>query len=336
MKDMREQRDEARAEVKRLQDDLNRTLAEMRSDAALRRIPVIVISSSDEIDSIVRCIEMGATDYLAKPFNSVLLHARIRGSLASLHEERMAILREQFAQVTAAQEEERQRIARELHDGLVPILASLSIRLHTVGKRLDREEHPSAGEIKELAEQTSLGDPILQTQGVAGFELLNDALGHIAGLLAVSPFPRETWLLAMTCEDRHVVRKRCVRCFLIRPDDLRRFNDWAWCCTKVRVEKPWHWFRIVALHCIAKVWQEEQHLTRRRDATQDTSNDMPLVDKQLRHNRVQELSAGLNPEERPVGPPYTIPWTRHLPKLKQLGLPLVPPEPGPREEAATP
>jgi len=44
-------------------------LAEMKQDAALRRLPVIVISSSDEIDSIVRCIEMGATDYLTKPFN---------------------------------------------------------------------------------------------------------------------------------------------------------------------------------------------------------------------------------------------------------------------------
>jgi len=128
-------------------------LAEMRSDAALRRIPVIVISSMDDMESIVRCIEMGATDYLAKPFNPVLLHARIRGSLASLHEERMAMLREQFAQVTATQEEERQRIARELHDGLVPVLAGLSIRLHTAGKRLEREEHPVAGEIRELAEQ---------------------------------------------------------------------------------------------------------------------------------------------------------------------------------------
>ncbi len=128
-------------------------LAEMKQDAGLRRIPVIVISSTDEMESIVRCIEMGATDYLTKPFDPVLLYARIRGSLASVHEERMALLREQFAQVTAAQEEERQRIARELHDGLLPLLASLNIRLHTVGKRLDREEHPLAGEIKELAEQ---------------------------------------------------------------------------------------------------------------------------------------------------------------------------------------
>lgn len=129
------------------------TLARMRSDPRLRRIPVIIISSLDDMESIVRCLEMGATDYLSKPFNPALLHARIRGSLASLQEERMALMREQFAQVTAVQEEERQRIARELHDGLVPVLASLSIRLHTVGKRLDRDEHPAAGEIKEMAEQ---------------------------------------------------------------------------------------------------------------------------------------------------------------------------------------
>jgi signal transduction histidine kinase len=128
-------------------------LAEMKQDAGLRRIPVIVVSSTDEMESIVRCIEMGATDYLTKPFDPVLLHARIRGSLASLHEERMAQLRERFAQVTAAQEEERQRIAQELHDGLLPVLASLNIRLHTAGKRLEREEHPLAGEVRELAEQ---------------------------------------------------------------------------------------------------------------------------------------------------------------------------------------
>jgi two-component system sensor histidine kinase DegS len=96
---------------------------------------------------------MGATDYLTKPFDPVLLHARIRGSLASLHEERMAQLRDQFAHVTAAQEEERKRIARELHDGLLPVLASLNIRLHTVGRLLEREEHPLAAEVRELAEQ---------------------------------------------------------------------------------------------------------------------------------------------------------------------------------------
>ena len=71
---------------------------------------------------------------------------------ARLHGERMAILRQQLAQVTAAQEEERQRIARELHDGVGPALASLNIRLRTARKLLERDQHPAAGEIEELAE----------------------------------------------------------------------------------------------------------------------------------------------------------------------------------------
>jgi two-component system sensor histidine kinase DegS len=129
-------------------------LAEMQRQSLLRRMPVIVISSMDEMESIVRCIEMGATDYLAKPFDPILLHARIRASLASVQEERMATLREQYAQVTAAQEEERQRIARELHDGLGPDLASLNLRLLTIRRLLEREGHPAAGEIQEMAEQT--------------------------------------------------------------------------------------------------------------------------------------------------------------------------------------
>jgi len=72
---------------------------------------------------------------------------------ARLHEERLAILRQQLAQVTAAQEEERQRIARELHDGVGPALASLNLRLHTAGK-LVQPNPAAAQELKELAELT--------------------------------------------------------------------------------------------------------------------------------------------------------------------------------------
>src|SRR5919201_5532128 len=50
-------------------------LAEIKGDPSLQHLPVIVISGVDEIDSVVRCIEMGATDYLPKPFEPSLLRA---------------------------------------------------------------------------------------------------------------------------------------------------------------------------------------------------------------------------------------------------------------------
>jgi signal transduction histidine kinase len=56
-------------------------LESIKSDPALKDIPVIVISALDEIDSAVRCIEKGAEDYLPKPFNPVLLKARLDASL---------------------------------------------------------------------------------------------------------------------------------------------------------------------------------------------------------------------------------------------------------------
>ncbi len=52
-------------------------LAEMRADTALRDIPVVMISAVEDISSVVRCIELGAADYLTKPFDPVLLKARV-------------------------------------------------------------------------------------------------------------------------------------------------------------------------------------------------------------------------------------------------------------------
>jgi CheY-like chemotaxis protein len=56
-------------------------LQRLKSDEAWRDIPVIMISALDEMDSVVRCIKMGAEDYLPKPFDPVLLKARTDASL---------------------------------------------------------------------------------------------------------------------------------------------------------------------------------------------------------------------------------------------------------------
>lgn len=57
------------------------TLAGLKADEQLRWIPVIMISALDELSSVVRCIEAGAEDYLAKPFNTTLLRARVGACL---------------------------------------------------------------------------------------------------------------------------------------------------------------------------------------------------------------------------------------------------------------
>jgi CheY-like chemotaxis protein len=60
-------------------------LEHLKVDTKLQHIPVIVISALDEMDSVVRCIELGAEDYLHKPVNPVLLHARLRPTLERKH-----------------------------------------------------------------------------------------------------------------------------------------------------------------------------------------------------------------------------------------------------------
>jgi DNA-binding response OmpR family regulator len=56
-------------------------LKQMKADASLQTIPIIMISALDEMAGVVRCIEMGAEDYLQKPYDPVLLFARINASL---------------------------------------------------------------------------------------------------------------------------------------------------------------------------------------------------------------------------------------------------------------
>ena len=56
-------------------------LAQLKEDRALRDIPVIVTSSLEGLDNVVRCLELGAEDYLPKPVNPILLRARLDASL---------------------------------------------------------------------------------------------------------------------------------------------------------------------------------------------------------------------------------------------------------------
>jgi CheY-like chemotaxis protein len=78
-------------------------LERLKGNPETRDIPVIVISALDELQSVVRCIEMGAEDYLPKPFDPVLLRARIGACLEKkrLRDQEVAYLRD-VSRVTGA------------------------------------------------------------------------------------------------------------------------------------------------------------------------------------------------------------------------------------------
>ncbi len=81
------------------------TLEALRADPKLRDIPIVMMSSVDEVDSVARCIEMGAEDYLFKPVNAVLLRARVAASLEKkrLRDQQRELFRK-FATAEVAEE----------------------------------------------------------------------------------------------------------------------------------------------------------------------------------------------------------------------------------------
>ncbi|MEW6615425.1 MAG: response regulator [Thermodesulfobacteriota bacterium] len=64
-------------------------LRKMKADNELKDIPVVVVSASDDMNSVVKCLEMGAVDHLSKPFDPALLQVRIRSALAISQVEEM-------------------------------------------------------------------------------------------------------------------------------------------------------------------------------------------------------------------------------------------------------
>jgi phosphoserine phosphatase RsbU/P len=85
----------------------------LKAQDRLRDLPIVMISSLNEMASVVRCIELGAVDYLSKPFDPVLLRARIG---ASLEKKR---LRDEVGKHLARLEAEL-AAARRLQQGMVP------------------------------------------------------------------------------------------------------------------------------------------------------------------------------------------------------------------------
>ncbi len=99
-------------------------LQRLKADVSLRQIPVIMISALHELSSVVRCIEMGAEDYLSKPFNPTLLKARISASLE----------KKRFRQTERDLEKARQLLETSRQAGMAEVATNI---LHNVGNVLN-------------------------------------------------------------------------------------------------------------------------------------------------------------------------------------------------------
>jgi len=146
-----------------------------------RHIPTIMISALDEIDSVIKCIEMGAADYLAKPFNPTLLKARLGACLEqkrlrdqeSSYLSQLATANDQISQLNNQLQAENSRLSTELE-----VTQRLQMMLLPKEKELSQIEQLEIAGFMEPADEVG-GDyyDVLQHHGRITIGI-GDVTGH--------------------------------------------------------------------------------------------------------------------------------------------------------------
>jgi class 3 adenylate cyclase len=156
-------------------------LAAIRGDPALARIPVIVVSGLDDLDGIVRCVEMGAADYLPRPIKPTLLRARVHASLADKR------LRDDNARLLATVDRQREELSRFLSPQVAALVSTPEGEQLLAGHRrvvtavfCDLRGYTAFGEI---AEPEELLDVVREYHAAMGRRIMEfeGTLEHFAG-----------------------------------------------------------------------------------------------------------------------------------------------------------
>ncbi len=174
-------------------------LRRMRTDTRLRHVGVIIISASEELEGIVKAIQLGAEDYIPKPFNPVLLKARIDASLARKR------LRDHEAAHTRRIEEERRRADRFLRailpdEAVRELKATNNVRprrftdvailfCDVVGFTPYCEGNPPEVVVEVLGRLIDRFEDIAQHRGLEKLKTVGDAFIATAGLLRTVESP---------------------------------------------------------------------------------------------------------------------------------------------------
>ncbi len=125
--------------------DGTQLLERLNKEPGLKEIPVIVLSAIDDMDSVVRCIDLGAMDYLTKPFNSEILAARIRAVLAS------KLLKEQEAEYQGKLETYNLNLEATVQERTREILATQMDIIHRLGRAAEYRDNETGMHIKRMS-----------------------------------------------------------------------------------------------------------------------------------------------------------------------------------------
>jgi len=168
-------------------------LEQMKSDMSLRDIPVIMVSAVDDFDTVLRCIKLGAEDYVQKPFNADLLRARVETALERKR------LRDQEGRFLEQLREEKARVNDLLHSILPKaIVSELKTNVRPPAKRYDDvavlfcdivgfteycDRHRPERVVEELETLVADFEGVVEAHGLEKIKTVGDAFMATAGLL---------------------------------------------------------------------------------------------------------------------------------------------------------
>jgi class 3 adenylate cyclase len=171
-------------------------LSQLKADPLLRHLPVVVISAVDDLDSVVRCIELGADDYMFKPFNKVLLRARVG---ACLEKKQLRDQEQNYLRALQAEQEKSERlllnilprpIAERLKQGQVTIadhFAEVTVLFADLVDFTPLSARISPKELVSLLNEIfSTFDQLAERYGLEKIKTVGDAYLVVGGL----PTPR--------------------------------------------------------------------------------------------------------------------------------------------------
>jgi signal transduction histidine kinase len=141
----------------------------LKANPTWRHLPVIVVSGLDDLDSLVRCIELGAEDYLFKPLNPVLLQARVGACLErkQLRDQETAYVKQLQTEKAAAETANRARSV---------FLANISHELRTPLNAIIGYSDILQEDLQDLAPSLVPDAEKIRASGKRLLELINDIL----------------------------------------------------------------------------------------------------------------------------------------------------------------